>query len=85
MVVTGHAGPRGLVGVGVGGRRSVAPWYVNGNDLLGSRTCCRRQRVGTSGTGVTNAQERVALGNIHSLAIVTGEKSQQIRRPLDIK
>lgn len=44
VVAEGDAGPRGVAVAGVGGRRSVAHWYVGGNELVGRRSHCRRQR-----------------------------------------
>lgn len=55
----------------------IANFYIGRNELVGRSSMCV--------TEVANAQERVALGNIHSLTIVAGEKSQWIRRHLDIK
>lgn len=72
MVAGGRRRAKGDGGGG-GGGRSIADFCLSQNDPVDRR----RQRVQCLSAGVANAQERVALRNLPSLTIVTGEKTNK--------
>lgn len=73
MVAGGRCRAKGDGGGGGGGGRSIADFCLSQNDPVDRR----RQRVQCLSAGVANAQERVALRNLPSLTIVTGEKTNK--------